>query len=116
DQSVFGTFDASGNLTAIPVLFHYSTGVANGYDTLRLSNPGDTISATLKLSAVVDTKATEDNNGNIQQYLRLVSLSFVADTPLNGASNLLTVTPNTLGYIAGAEAKNTQGAANVTYS
>jgi hypothetical protein len=80
-----GTFTL---LTAtIPVDFVFSTG--NGYGP-----SGDTIAATMSLTAVEDGHAYADGSGPTfdVQPLTITGITFTADTPVNGQSELLNIT------------------------
>ena len=77
------TFDG----TSVPISFAYL--VPNGTGTTSI------IPATLTLSSVVDGTATKENLGGTVydfQNLQDVNVTITADSPINGQSNLLTLT------------------------
>ncbi|HLK57268.1 MAG TPA: hypothetical protein VKU00_11920 [Chthonomonadaceae bacterium] len=82
---------ASGfHVVSIPVEFSY--GVNNGYNGNSTAN----IDATLTFSANVTAKPTALGGGFFSQDFTNVSMVFTANTPVNGLTNLLTVSNSTL--------------------
>jgi hypothetical protein len=83
-NSRFGLYDGSGNAVSIAVNFQYQ--VFNGYG----AEIGENIAATMTMTSRVFGTTVGDDD--LVQDFQEVSMVFTANTPVNGLTNLLTVT------------------------
>jgi len=82
--SLFGLYDAGGSAISIDVNFQFQT--ANGYGASIGSNIDATMTMTSKARGVTSGATA------LSQQVQEVEIVFTAKTPLNGKTNLLTVT------------------------
>jgi hypothetical protein len=85
--STFGLYDGVGNSISIPVNFQYQ--IVNDYG----SAVGQNIAATMTMTSTVLTP--DDGAGSIRVGMNNILVQFIANTPVNGLTNLLTMSVTT---------------------
>jgi hypothetical protein len=90
--SVFGLYDAGGTAISIPVNFQFQ--IPNDYGTAV----GENIAATMTMTSAVLNP--DDGAGRVNVDMQNINVVFTADTPVNGLTNLLTMSLTT-GVLSG---------------